>query len=90
MLAKKADEQEKTREKRVEDLEKARDEVEGHKVEEEGEIQRMHGLIQEEVAEKGKRDMEEKERVAELERKRQEKMDMEDAARYIQRKWKWY
>ena len=26
----------------------------------------------------------------ELERKRQEKMDMEDAARYIQRKWKWY
>ena len=25
-----------------------------------------------------------------MERKRQEKMVMEDAARYIQRKWKWY
>ena len=50
----------------------------------------MHGLIQEEMSEKSRRDLEEKERHAELERKKQEKMDMEDAARYIQRKWKWY
>ena len=42
------------------------------------------------MQEKSKRDHEEKDRQAELERKRQEKMDMEDAARYIQRKWKWY
>ena len=35
--------------------------------------------------------LEEEKRIQEeLERKRQEKMDMEDAARYIQRKWKWY
>jgi hypothetical protein len=25
-----------------------------------------------------------------LERKKKEKMEMEDAARYIQRKWKWF
>jgi hypothetical protein len=89
-LQKLADKQDKFREKQVDLLEKDRDGIEQKKIEDEAEIQRMHGLIQEEVSDKSKRDQDEKERQQELERKRQEKMDMEDAARYIQRKWKWY
>lgn len=50
----------------------------------------MQGLIEEEIKEKDQRNHEEKERQEELERKIHEKIDMEDAARYIQRKWKWY
>lgn len=78
------------REKKVDGLEKDREEVHRKREDDEREITRMHQLIQQEVEDKGKRDREEKDRQAELERKRQEKMDMEDAARYIQRKWKWY
>ena len=54
------------------------------------EIERMHGMIQSEDDERRKREKEESERQDELERKKQEKLDMEDAARYIQRKWQWY
>lgn len=50
----------------------------------------MQQLIQQEIDEKNKRDKEELDRQEELERRRREKMDMEDAARYIQRKWKWF
>lgn len=90
LLQKKADEQDKLRERRVEGLEKEKDEVHRRREGDEQEIDRIHGLIEEESKEKGKRDREERERQEELERKKQEKMDMEDAARYIQRKWKWY
>lgn len=90
MLQKKADNQDKLREKRVEALEKERDDIHHKREEDEREMTKMHQLILQEADEKGKRDREEKDRQEELERKRQEKMDMEDAARYIQRKWKWY
>ena len=48
-LQKLADKQDKFREQRVDDLDKQREEVEQKKIEDEAEIQRMHGLIQEEV-----------------------------------------
>jgi hypothetical protein len=48
-----------------------------------GEIERMHGMIVNEDEERKKREKEEGERQDELERKKQEKMDMEDATRYI-------
>lgn len=90
MLQRKADDQDKTREKRVDLLEKEREDIHRKREDDEREISRMHQLILQEAEEKGKREREEQDRQAELERKRQEKMDMEDAARYIQRKWKWY
>jgi hypothetical protein len=90
LLHKKADEQEKLREKRVDNLEKEKDEIHRRREEDEANIHKMHNLINQEVEDKGKREREERERLEELARKRQEKMDMEDAARYIQRKWKWY
>lgn len=62
MLAKKADEQDKLREKRVEALEKEREDIHHNREEEEREITRMHQLILQEAEEKGKRDREEKDR----------------------------
>lgn len=90
LLHRKADDQERLREKRVEQLEKEKDEIHKKREEDETNIHKMHNLINQEVEDKGKRDREERERQEELARRRQEKMDMEDAARYIQRKWKWY
>ena len=85
-----ADEQEKVKDKRVDALERDKDEINRKKDDDDKEIARMHTLIQQEVDDSNKRKKEEEERQEELERKKREKMDMEDAARYIQRKWKWY
>lgn len=86
----KADEQEKVKDKRVDALERDKDEINRKKDDDDKDIARMHTLIQQEVDDSNKRKKEEEERQEELERKKREKFDMEDAARYIQRKWKWY
>lgn len=90
ILAKKADDQDKLKDVKVEEITRDREEIYKRKAAEEDTIKEISQNIQGEVDEKANRDREEKERLDELERKRQEKMDMEDAARYIQRKWKWY
>jgi hypothetical protein len=61
-LQKLADKQDKFRENQVDLLEKDREGIEQKKIEDEAEIQCMHGLIQEEVSDKSKRDQDEKER----------------------------
>ena len=83
LLNKKAEDQEKQKEVRTQALEKDRENIFQNKTEDEDEITRIHQLILLEAEEKSKRDAEERERIAELERKRLEKMGMEDAARYI-------
>ena len=62
LLAKKADEQDKMREKRVDGLEKEREEIHKNREDDDKEVSHMHQLIQGEVELKGKRDREEKER----------------------------
>jgi restriction endonuclease len=74
----------------AENLQKEIEEIELTRQGDGEEIVKMQGLIEEEIKEKDQRNHEEKERQEELERKIHEKIDMEDAARYIQRKWKWY
>ena len=83
ILAKKADDQDKLKDVKVEDITRDREEIYKRKAGEEDTIKEISQNIQGEVDEKANRDREEKERLDELERKRQEKMDMEDAARYI-------
>lgn len=89
-LTKKADQQDRTKDKRIDLLQKDIEEIEQTRQGDGEEIVKMQGLIEEEIKEKDQRNHEEKERQEELERKIHEKIDMEDAARYIQRKWKWY
>ena len=50
----------------------------------------MRQLIEKEDELRLKNDKDDQDRELELEKKRQEKMDTEQAARYIQRKWKWF
>ena len=90
ILARKADDQDKQKDIKVDDITKMREDIYKKKAGEEDTIKEITQQIQQEVEDKGKKDREEKDRQDELERKRQEKMDMEDAARYIQRKWKWF
>lgn len=85
-----AENQEKVKDKKIDILEKEKDDINRKKEEDEKEISKMHQLIQQEIDEKNKRDKEEQERQEELERRKKEKFEMEDAARYIQRKWKWF
>lgn len=82
--------QDRTKDKRLDVLQKEIEDIEGTRQGDGEEIVKMQGLIEEEIKEKDQRNHEEKERQEELERKIHEKIDMEDAARYIQRKWKWY
>ena len=50
----------------------------------------MRELIELEDDEKRKRDKEEQERLEKIEEQKRIKLEMEDAARYIQRKWTWF
>jgi len=85
-----AEEQDRVKDRKIDQLERERDEIHRQKEDHEKEITRMHQLIQIEIDEKNKRDKEEQDRHEENERRRKEKMEMEDAARYIQKKWKWF
>jgi hypothetical protein len=67
-----------------------KDEINTLKEQADHEIENLHQLIDAEEEERKKRDAEDKERENELERKRLDKMNQEDAARFIQRKWNWF
>lgn len=90
ILSKKADEQDRVKDQKVDQITRDREEIYKEKAGEEDAIKEVSLQIQGEEDEKGRRDRDERDRQDELDRKRQEKMDMEDAARYIQRKWKWF
>jgi chromosome segregation ATPase len=90
ILSKKADDQDRVKDAKVDQITRDREEIYKEKAAEEDTIKEVSQQIQGEEDEKGRRDRDERDRQEELERKRQEKMDMEDAARYIQRKWKWF
>lgn len=89
-LNQKTDEQEKIREKKVDNLDKEREDILKSKEEDDIEIERLGLLVEEEDEERRRREKEENDRLDEIERKKKEKMEMEDAARYIQRKWQWF
>ena len=67
-----------------------REEVIKKKGEFDGQIDKMRELIELEDEEKRKRDKEEQERLEKIEEQKRVKIEMEDAARYIQRKWVWF
>lgn len=85
-----AEEQDKLKDNKNDLFEKEKEDINKKKEDDEKETTKMHQLIQQEIDERNKRDKEEQERVEEVERRKKEKLDMEDAARYIQRKWKWF
>ena len=70
LLTRKADDQDKLREKRVVDLENEKNDISEMALRDDEEIKHMHEKINGEGEDKGKRDREEKERHEELERKR--------------------
>jgi len=74
----------------VDQLTKEKDEIIKEKVDYEAEIEKITGFIEQEEQEREKRNKEEEERLEKLEREKQLKIEMEDAARHIQKKWEWF
>mmetsp|Transcript_32276 Transcript_32276/g.31567 ORF Transcript_32276/g.31567 Transcript_32276/m.31567 type:complete len:97 (-) Transcript_32276:104-394(-) len=90
LLLQKTDEHEKIKEQKVDQLTKEKDEIIKEKVDYEAEIEKITGFIEQEEQEREKRNKEEEERLEKLEREKQLKIEMEDAARHIQKKWEWF
>lgn len=85
-----AENHDKVKDRKVEELIKHKEEILKRKLDHETNIEKINGHIEQEDEEKRKRDKEEDERQEKLAKERQTKIEMEDAARYIQRKWEWY
>jgi len=90
MLVTHAEDHDKVKDKKVELLQKEKDDILKKKMEHESNIEKINGFIENEDEERRKREKEEEERQEKLEKEKQMKIEMEDAARYIQRKWEWY
>ena len=90
MLMGHAENHDKIKDKKVDELIKQKEDILKKKLDHETNIEKINGYIEQEDDEKRKRDKEEDERQEKLAKERQTKIEMEDAARYIQRKWEWY
>jgi phage-related minor tail protein len=90
MLHSKYKEQDSKREAEVQRIENERNEIKERKTNAQEEINLIVEQIKLDAAERAKRDEEMQEENEAKETKIREKMSMEDAARYIQRRWVWF
>ena len=86
----KATERDVLKEKKLNELQKQNEDVKQAKAEADKQIEEMHKRCEEEEEDRKQRELKDEENAAIEKAKIQEKMDMDAAALYIQRKWNWF